>query len=55
MAKRELYVEIDLIGKPQYRRLVEFLVAVEDYARVTADEDLSELAQTARDDLAAML
>jgi hypothetical protein len=54
MASRELKIQVDLVGRPQYRRLVEFLRTVEDYARVCADEDLKRLVDEARDDLAGM-
>jgi hypothetical protein len=54
MASREIKVQIDIIGKPQFRRLVEFVRAVEDYARICADEDLMALVESARDDLPGM-
>jgi hypothetical protein len=54
MASREIRAVVDLIGKPQFARLVEFLNEVEDYARLTADDELREKVARARDDLAGM-
>jgi hypothetical protein len=39
---------------PQFRRLVEFIDEVEDYARLTADEDLSDRVRHLRAELLEM-
>jgi hypothetical protein len=49
VASREIKVEVDIIGKPQFRRVVEFIKAVEDYARVCADDDLHGPRREGRD------
>jgi hypothetical protein len=54
MASREIKVQVDIIGRPQFQRLVEFMRAIEDYARVCADEDLQAIVNETRDDLLGM-
>jgi hypothetical protein len=54
MASRELKVQIDIIGRPEYARLVEFLAAVDRHADAACDVDLQALVRETLDDLLAM-
>jgi len=47
-------VEVSATDFPQFRRLVDFLHEMEDYARLTADEDLAGRVETVRADLRAI-
>lgn len=51
MASRQLHIEIDIIGRPHFLRLVEFLAEVEQLADERVDLELRELIEDARADL----
>lgn len=47
-------IEVSATDFPQFRRLVDFLHEMEDYARLTADEDLAGRVEGVWADLRAM-
>ena len=51
---RHVQVEVSMTEAPHFRRLVELLHDVESHARVTADEDLTEITERCRADLAEL-
>jgi hypothetical protein len=53
-SRRELNIHMSFTEMPQFRRLVEFIDEVEDYARLTADEDLSDRVRHLRAELLEM-
>ena len=46
-----VFMTVSMTEVPQYRRLVRFIMDIEDYARLTADEDLANLVMDLRSDL----
>jgi len=52
MASREIHVEISITETPQFRRLIDFIHDVEDYADEIEDVDLAEIIDRLRADLA---
>jgi hypothetical protein len=43
--------KVSVTEVPQFRRLVEFLEAVENVGRINADDELQELVEECREDL----